>query len=123
MEDEVRTYIAVEDGSAIYFVNHYDELYYQKGTNKPVLIGDGVQTHDGQSLVLYKGNKLFYVSDKELYVSTGSKGTRVAGIDGDVESVRMERFDVTVFTYDHNEACIYRSIDGINFDLVYQEQD
>jgi hypothetical protein len=123
VEDEVRTYIAVEDGSAIYFVNHYDELYYQKGTNKPVLIGDGVQTHDGQSLVLYKGNKLFYVSDKELYVSTGSKGTRVAGIDGDVESVGMERFDVTVFTYDHNEACIYRSIDGINFDLVYQEQD
>ncbi len=128
VERDVIAFIATYNGDAIYYLTQDDELYYQKGKGNPVLIDDdvyavdlmGYYTDSSQLFTLYKGNKLFYVKDGELYVSTnGKKGRTVSGIDGTVSEIYSDKWEyLTVHAYDGFETQVYHTSDGENFELV-----
>jgi len=111
---EVRSFIPVSNGGAIFYRNSDDELYYQKGKGKPTLVSNDFQViSDG----LFK-NKLFYISDGELYVSSGSRGVSIKGIEGDVQSVSVGSLGVSVTARDGAQTNYYYSVDGSKFTLA-----
>jgi hypothetical protein len=111
----VASFVAVDDGSAVYYANDDGELYYQKGTGKPVLVGDYAQ--DG-NLAVFKGKTLYYISDGELYVSSGAKGKLVSQFDDKVISVGAGTYAITVQTTDGTDRYTYRSTDGKTWELT-----
>ncbi|MCL2627103.1 MAG: zinc ribbon domain-containing protein [Oscillospiraceae bacterium] len=115
---EVTSFIATSNGSAVYFVNDASELLYQKETGKPTTVTSDFSSRSAYSL--FKGSTLFYVSDKELFVSTGARGRRVSGFDGDVQSVSADLFSVDVISSEYGDTSYYRSTDGNKFDLISQ---
>lgn len=118
VEKDVVNFIAVSDGSAIYFINDDDELFYQKGKGKPVKVGEDLSGSSlyGDYWTMYKGSKLFYISDEELCWSTGGKGKVVTDINGDVEYVFANTDYVMVGSADHDEYLRYLSKDGNKFE-------
>ena len=122
VDKDVMSFVATADGGAVFFVNDMDELYYQKGKSKPVSVSDYFAFRgDGLGYSLFKGNTLFYISDDELYVSTGGKGKAISGIDGRVRSVRGGYFTVNVTSYEDGDTFYYRSTDGNKFELISQD--
>ncbi len=123
VEKEVGTFIATEDSKAVYYLNTDDELYYQKGKGKPVTVSNDMSSDDYYDYYfsLFKGNQLYYVSDDELYVSNGGKGTAVKGIDGDILYVYANKYAVIVNTQDGDDSFTYWSEDGKKFELVGSE--
>ena len=111
---------ATADGKGVFFVNEFSELYYQKSKGRPSLVSDHLAARGG--IGLFKGNTLFYVSDSELYVSTGGKGKAVSGIDGQVQSVSVGPMYVTVAVHDYGDSLVYISTDGKAFEVVNQSQ-
>ncbi|MDR3121163.1 MAG: hypothetical protein LBU58_07525, partial [Clostridiales bacterium] len=109
-------FVATADGKAVFFVNDDYEVCYQKGRGKPVTVGEDFTANPGV-FRLFKGQKLFYVSDDELCSSSGGKGVSVRGIDGDVLSVSGGMYGVTVTTDDGGETLTYYSADGNKFTL------
>ena len=117
VEEDVYSFVVTGDKDAIYYITYDGELYYQKGKGKPVLVDNDLSS---DRFALYMGNKLFYVSDEELYVSTDGKGTAVDGIDGYVERVVSVLNSVYVYANDDYDTLVYQSIDGENFELIDQ---
>ena len=120
VEDEVITFFATEDGKAVYYLNADDELYYQKGKGKPVIVSNDMSSNDyyNHNFILFKGKQLYYVSDGELYVSNGNKGTAVKGIDGDILYLYANQYAVVLHTEDNGDYFTYWSEDGKKFELV-----
>ncbi len=119
VEEGVRYFIATSDGKAIYFYNSDDELMYQKGNNKPVQIGEDLEGDFDEEITyarwtIYNGNKLFYISDGELFWSTGDKGTDV-DLDGDIKYVNTKGGILSVGISGDASLHYYQSIDGENF--------
>jgi hypothetical protein len=117
VEENVTRLFATDKGNAVFFVNEDDEVYFQKGTGKPVQVGDY-----GSDFSLFNGNTLFYVSDDELYVTSGEKAKRIGSFDGDVLAVTASFFQVRVESSDGAESFTYLSTDGKSFDLVATEE-
>ena len=121
VDGDVERFVAVDDGSAVFFITEDDEIFYQRGMSKPTLVtGDFTFDGYGTGYSLYKGNTLYYVSDEELFVSTGDRGVRVGGFDGEVFYVSAGPFAVAVSTDDDGETLNYRSTDGKKFELMHQ---
>ena len=121
-EETSTWFLSTAKGDAVFYVteDERDDLYelrYQKGDGKSVLVTDG--EIDGVSYELYKGEVLFYISDGELFVSSGERGRRVGGFNGDVTSVQAGMFDVVVTVRDGSERAVYRSTDGVAFSEIY----
>lgn len=129
VEEDVIDYLATSDGKAVYFYNMDNELMYQKGNDKPVLVGEDLEGDfdKGFSYVdwaIFDGNKIYYVSDNELFWSTGGKGTVTAvdGMEGDIISVRVQGGILYVGISDETNSYFYQSNDGENFHL-YRERE
>jgi hypothetical protein len=115
IDDDVTNFFAVSDASAVYFVNDDAELYYQKGTGKPVPIDEDLYNNYGTYsgyFALFKGNTLYYIKDDELYVSTGAKGKPVSEFDDAVIGVSAGLYSIIVRTTDGSEGFSYHSADG-----------
>jgi len=108
----VKSFIPKNDGSAIYFVTENDDIFYQKGTEEPVLISDDYS--DDNYYALFKGDTLYYTIGNKLYVSTGSKGELVKGlnIDDHIVSLHGGMFYVRGLI---DRDIYYRSYDGEDF--------
>jgi hypothetical protein len=106
VDGNVTNFEAVNKGSAVYFINEENELYYQKGNGKPVHIADDVTSASYSweygAIAGFKDKILYYVSDEELYTSTGQKGNLVSGIDIDVDFVFANMY-IIEFASDDNE--------------------
>jgi hypothetical protein len=124
VREDAMSFIATEDGKAVYFVTTDRELFYQRGTGRAVAVGDYLtgNTFYGGFFSLYKGNTLFYVSDGELFVSNGGRGTVVRGFEGDVFGVSAGIFNVIVQSSDAMDRFTYRSTDGKRFELMATNQ-
>ncbi len=118
-EEDIVNFYPADDGKAVYFLTDNGDLYYQKGTGKPVLVSDELSVYYYDIAVF--NNLIFYTVDSELYSSSGSKGTLVDGINCDVSSVSSSKYGVTVEAYDNGDARIYYSRDGKTFELIYSE--
>jgi hypothetical protein len=120
VSNDAERFTAVSNGSAVFFVNEDDELYYQKGKGKPVLISEDVEfgQYGSAQGSLFKGDTLFYISDDELYFSSGGKGKAVSGIEGDVSYVGAGVSGVTVYADDGGDSLRYFSGDGKKFTLL-----
>jgi hypothetical protein len=113
---DVVTHVATSNGNAVFYVNDINELYYQRGTGRPVLVSNFISSaHQGYSLSLFNGQTLFYISDDELFSSTGDRGQLVSGIDGRVIWVFSNTLAVHVEVSDFGDYIGYISEDGKNF--------
>lgn len=119
VKEDVHNFIATSDGGAVYFCNTDDELFYQKGTGKPVRIGEdlGGNYFYGDYWAMFGGNKLFFISDDELFWSTGGKGKAVTDIDGDIDYMFANNKFVYVQATDGSDTFTYISKDGEKFEL------
>jgi hypothetical protein len=125
-DDEVVSFKALPDGSAFYFVNEANELYYQKGKGKPSLISDELDRNDklwgwygGDFFAVFgKDGSVFYLVDGKLYSSkAGSKGSLVRGVDSD-NLYNIWAHNYAIYVYSSSLTEFYESIDGINFEKI-----
>ena len=116
----VNYFVMTSDGGAVYFVNEDSEMFYQKDKNKPVLVTDDFSFNYGAGVGfgLFKGNTMYYISDDELYVSTGTRGKLVGGFEGDVISLSFDIQAIYVSVNDDGDFQTYRSTDGQKFELM-----
>ena len=70
-DGEIRAFQAAADLSVVYYLNQDGELYYQKGSGKPVEVGDDVDSF----LMAPDGKTCVGISDGQLFVTTGGKST------------------------------------------------
>jgi hypothetical protein len=123
VDGDAGNFEAVNKGSAVYFVNEDDELYYQKGTGKPVYIADdvtdAVTSHSWEfgAMAGFKDKILYYLSDSEVYATTGKKGKLVSGIDEDAVYLSADLNEITIVTSDSDDDRRngYGSFDGKTF--------
>jgi hypothetical protein len=118
VDGDVFTFLATIDGRAVYYINEDGEIFYQKGTGKSVSVTNDVTGFD---FTLFKGKTFYYVSDDELYVSSGGKGKRVDGFNGEVKGVSGGMHTLSVTADDDGEILFYRSTDGKKFEILRQE--
>jgi hypothetical protein len=64
---------------------------------------------------LHNGQTLFYISDDELFSSTGDKGQLVRGIDGRVTGLYAYALTIFIEVTDLGETITYFSEDGRTF--------
>ncbi|MDR1689948.1 MAG: zinc ribbon domain-containing protein [Clostridiales bacterium] len=141
VSEDANQLFAVSDGSAVFFTNEDNELYYQKGKSKPKLVSsdEPIDEYDPRSIrfAVFKGDSLYYAVDNELYFSSGAKGKLVNEFDYNIYSINVEGGAVIVSTYtvdngyNSNSNIIYsaeslslykyRSIDGRNFELIEED--
>jgi hypothetical protein len=116
---DVGGFIPCGDGKSFFYVNEDEELYFQKGTGKPKRLADLDDLTAGSD-TLYKGKTLYYADDGELRSTDGdtvvSSGFR--GIDGDVTSIYVNDYFITVQARDRGDYILYISRDGKNFDIL-----
>jgi len=117
VDGDVKRFDAIGNGSAVYYVNFDDELFYQKGKGKPTFIGD-VQNSNGFATYDRDGT-VFFLNDGELYSAKGGgKASLVTGVDSDdLESIHIVGNDIVVYEDDRNTQ--YRSNDGKSFAEIY----
>jgi RNA polymerase subunit RPABC4/transcription elongation factor Spt4 len=116
---DIESFVMTPNGSAVWFINSDDELYYKKGSSKGVRVNSDIPNSGYERFwTLYKGKTLYYISDYELYVTTdGKKGTRITGFDGDVGSVTSAGDTITVYLKNETEF-YYQSTDGKRFEIL-----
>jgi len=117
---DVTSFAATADGNSVFYTTA-DELFYQKGKGKPVTVSNDLSYRNAiPSISLFKGSTLFFISDDELYYSTGGKGRLAGGVDGSVSSVSANKFAVYARSVDTNSHLEYISTDGNSFKLISQ---
>ncbi|MDR1689947.1 MAG: hypothetical protein LBS21_15275 [Clostridiales bacterium] len=143
VEENVEYFFATVAGDSLFFVSEDGEIFYQNGKATPVLVSNNATMYtkdynafralsyntsmwynsaDLSSFTndhildysLFQGNTLFYSVDGELFSSSGNMGDAV-DIDGTVESLTADPFNVFAYT---NDKRYYRSSDGRNFDIM-----
>jgi hypothetical protein len=121
VDGNVLNFVAVNKGSAVYFLNEDKELYYQKGKGKPTHIADDVTSSISSSglgaIVGFKDKILYYVSDSEVCSTTGKKGKLVSGIDEDVVYLSADLHAMLIVTsvLNNDGQVGYWSFDGKTF--------
>ena len=118
-DDNIESFKMLKNGSVIYYVNSDDEMYYQKGTGKPVRIAYGISSYS----ILQKSKKVLYVSDKELYSSSGKKGTKIKGVGDNVQYVWSYRDFIITSTKDGTETIEFLSKNGSKFERIGSNQE
>ncbi len=123
VDDGVMAFSTTAKGDGVYFVNADNDLYYQKGTGKPVLVSNDFDYYSSWSYSnifggVYKGNQQFFISNGELCVSIDGKATFVKGLEGEAGYVGANMFGVYVDTWDEDGTRFYDSTDGANFTLM-----
>ncbi|MDR1330237.1 MAG: zinc ribbon domain-containing protein [Oscillospiraceae bacterium] len=121
VDGDVDGFIVTKDGSTIYF-NSYNEaapseLYYQKGTGKPIVIDASFSSFSYGPLAIFKEDILYYVDNFELYVFTGAKGKLVSEFDDKVIGVSAGLYSIIVRTTDGSKEFSYHSTDGKTWEL------
>lgn len=119
LEDEAESFAATSDGSKVFYLNSVGELYCIKGSQKPKLICDDLDTSKIGRWNVFKGKTLYYISDGELYSTTGDKGKKVGTFDGEVTSLFCDDFFIIVQSKDGSDEHYYFSTDGKEFQKVY----
>jgi len=114
---DVRRFIPALNGKALFFVNSDRDILYQKGNGKPVLVANEYRE---TGFSLFKDSTLFYISDRELFSSSGKRGQKVSGISGDVTQISGGIIDVLVQTVDSKDKLFYRSTNGRRFEKIHQ---
>lgn len=122
VEDDVRSFLSTRDGKAVYYYTTDDELFYRKGKGKPVSVAEDVDNEEGYiKWDIFGKDKLYYVSDGELFVSGGGKGKTVKGIQDEAVNIYAGPKQLKVITkedrgdYEYNT---YVSKDGKKFELI-----
>jgi hypothetical protein len=120
VDGNVSNFEAVNKGSAVYFINEDKELYYQKGKGKPTHIADDVTSSMSSNygaIVGLKDKILYYVSDSEVYSTTGKKGKLVSGIDEDAAYLGADLHAISIVmpVMDIGRQGGYWSFDGKTF--------
>ncbi|MDR1687877.1 MAG: hypothetical protein LBS21_04610 [Clostridiales bacterium] len=128
--DDIVRFAVVSDGSAVFFSNEDNELYYQKGKNKPVLVSSNVSISPPYYFpsyyfpylnaqgALFNGDTIYYASENKLYYSNGGAGKLVSGIDDDVDYVMADENGIFVYAGNDSVSFSYYSRDGKNFILL-----
>jgi len=122
VDEDVVSFIATADGNEIYYANTDDEIFYQKGTNKSTMVTNDFSIYNSnRGYFLFKGSILYYVSDDELYTSSGERGKAVSGFNYEVKNVNAGMFYLAVTVDDGGDILNYRSVDGQNFIFLSQD--
>lgn len=119
LEEEAESFAVTSDGSKVFYMDRLGELYCIKGSRKPTLICDDMDASEIGHWDVFKGKTLYYMSDGELYSTTGNKGKKVGSFDGDVISITCNDFFVIVRSKDGSDEHYYFSTDGKEFQKVY----
>ncbi|MDR1687870.1 MAG: zinc ribbon domain-containing protein [Clostridiales bacterium] len=120
VSEGVRCFVAVDDGSAVFFVDNENKLNYQKGKQKPVIVSDTINYEPKEGLInnIFNGNTIYYESDGSLYFSNGGSGKYVSGIEGEVISLSVSLDRIIVKVKNNGDIYQYYSEDGENFKLL-----
>ena len=86
-EGDILSFQAVGDLSVVYYLNRDGELYYQKGSGKPVEVGDDVDSF----LMVPNSKTCAGISDGQLFVTTGGKSTGTPHDLDDVTNFGVQR--------------------------------
>jgi hypothetical protein len=119
VEEDVADFLATSDGASVYYATTDEELYYQKGTQKPVFVGDD-PTNGFRNWTLYRDNSLLFINDDKLYIATGKKVEAVTEVEDEVDFLFNINIDnwikgiIFVFNDNDNEY-FYYSFDGSGF--------
>ncbi|MDR1689950.1 MAG: zinc ribbon domain-containing protein [Clostridiales bacterium] len=146
VEDDVAYFFPTVNGESFFYESDDDEILYQKGKGKSVLVSDEIESYSGNSSQfdglsyntsqwynsayissrgdvmknyrMFQGDTLFYSIDEKLFSSSGKEGEPV-DIDGIVDSFTADPFNVFVYSeYDRYDERYYHSSDGKDFDIV-----
>ena len=116
VDEDVRYFVVCADSKSVLFLNDDREVFLQKGTGKPKMITD-----DYDDIDMYKGSVVFYITDEELFSTTGGKATKITGLTGDVTEVYGGMFGVQVSTNDDGDYYVYYSNNGKSFTEIVRE--
>jgi hypothetical protein len=109
------SFIITEDGSALWYVNDDNELFYIEGDSTAVKVADDVYSVG----TLYLGETLYYVSGGALFAtSNGEKGRHISEITENITYVGSYGNQIVVGV-DTGHTTAYRSSDGVNFEFTY----
>ena len=86
-EGDILSFQAAGDLSVVYYLNRDGELYYQKGSGKPVEVGDDVDSF----LMVPNSKTCAGISDGQLFVTTGGKSTGTPHDLDDVTNFGVQR--------------------------------
>jgi hypothetical protein len=114
---DVQRFEATSDGNAVFYVNDINELFYQRGTRSPVVVSSYI-SGGGRGfyyMTMFNGQTLFYVSDDELFSSTGERGQIAHRFDGRVTGLGSNGLVIFAEVTDRGEILTYISEDGKAF--------
>ena len=86
-EGDILSFQAAGDLSVVYYLNRDGELYYQKGSGKPVEVGDDVDSF----LMVPNSKTCAGISDGQRFVTTGGKSTGTPHDLDDVTNFGVQR--------------------------------
>jgi len=117
---DVVSFAATSDGNSVFYVNDINEVFYQSGTRRPVTVSNHITGtgYGSYQFSLFQGKTLFYISDDELFSSTGDKGQVIRGLDGRVTGVFANAFIVQARVLDRGDQLTYISEDGKTFTQI-----
>ena len=109
LAEDIWSFMPTSDGSAVYYINDDDELFFQKGTGKAKKVSDDV---DGG--IVTPGDVFLFSSDEELY-STKKGGKKVKQFD-DIYDIAMTGTTIYLWTdYDDGEFTFSALTKGSKF--------
>jgi hypothetical protein len=117
VDENAILFSAAADGGALYYLNGEYNLFYQKGTGKPVAVASGLSDGINGEYTLFK-NTFFYIYDSKLYSAKGGKASPVPGIGGDVTSILSSAFEIIVTAEDAGKTLMYYSSNGKTFERL-----
>jgi hypothetical protein len=113
--NSIYDFIMTEDGSALWYVNEDNELFYIQDDSTAVKVSDNIDSIG----TLYLGETLYYISDGALFAtSNGEKGRHISEITGNVRYVSSYGNQI-IAGVDIGCTTAYRSSDGTNFEFSY----
>jgi hypothetical protein len=112
--DDVRRFWMLKNGGAVYYENTDNEVIYQKGTGRPERVSDGISS----GILFQKTGGFYYIFDRELYVSSGRRGARARGLEGNVSSMFADKDFIWASSRDGGETLEYISTNGKKFELI-----
>lgn len=100
---EIESFRATADLSAVYYKDEDDTLWYQKGTGKPVEVGDDPDRY----FIAPDGSTCFIIADETLYTSKGKEWSKVKELSDDVTDCNIVRGICYFVQEDGDEINVY----------------
>lgn len=113
---DVERFVATADGRAVFFINDMNDVYFQRGMESPVRVSSNIS--DLWNFGLFNGDTVFFLSDGDVYYSSGERATLIRGIDGRATNVFASRPAVRIITSERDTELTFFSKDGIRFELI-----